>query len=106
MTATQNPHSDEFNVVSLADEHAEEAVTSLGQAKDTLETQALVAALCAMADATQALVAALCACAMADAILALGARVDALRETLNRELPDIGGAIVDAGTTIADAGQD
>lgn len=30
------------------------------------------------------------------ALLALGARTDALRETVNRELPDIGAAIFDA----------
>jgi hypothetical protein len=64
---------DEMNAVNLADEHAEEATSALMGKDITHEAAALVHAL-----------------------LALGARIDALRETLNRELPDIGAAMLEA----------
>lgn len=83
MTETEvrlaNAYTPEMNAVNLADEHADEAVAALNMAKAIEGARASVAALCSLADG----------------ILALRASVDALRETLNRELPDLGAAILE-----------
>jgi hypothetical protein len=69
MTTTARAHNaDEMTAVNLADEHVEEATGLL--AESTTSAAASTAAL-------------------VHALLALGARLDALRETLNRELPDM-----------------
>jgi phage gp46-like protein len=71
---------DEITAVSLADEYAEEAVESLRVSKAAEGIEALTAAVQSLAHG----------------VLALGARLDAQRETMNRELPDIGVAMLDA----------
>jgi phage gp46-like protein len=82
VTTVQMPASDraEITAVNLADEYAEEAVESLRVSKAAEGIEALTAAVQSLAHG----------------VLALGARVDALRETLNRELPDIGAAMLEA----------
>lgn len=83
MTTPALPATDyyraEMNAVNLGDDHVEEAVAALNKAKATIQTEAIVAALCSLADG----------------ILAIGAKLDALRETLNRELPEISAAIIE-----------
>lgn len=83
---TPPANKDEMTALNLADDYAEEAAASLGLAKS--------ADLAKLTEGARAMAAAMCA--TADALLALGARVDRLCEILNRELPDIGAAIVDA----------
>jgi hypothetical protein len=78
MTTPQS-NADEISAVNLADEFAD---TALMLRKST-DAEAIVSAL-----------------------LSLGAQVAALRETLNRELPDIGTAIYDAARETRLAGQD
>jgi hypothetical protein len=68
---------DEITAVNLADEHAEEATRLLGAAGVEHRDAAVVHAL-----------------------LSLGARIDALRETLNRELPDLGESILDIARNV------
>jgi hypothetical protein len=78
VTTTQIAPSnrDEVTAVNLA----EEAVESLRVSKGTGGIEALTAAVQSLAHG----------------VLALGARLDAQRETMNRELPDIGAAMLDA----------
>jgi hypothetical protein len=79
VTATQMPavNRDEITAVDLADGYADETLEALRIASANENTaQALTG--------------------IGYALLALGARIDALRETLNRELPDIGAAMLEA----------
>lgn len=60
----------EINAVNLADEYADEAIKEIRQGVTNAEAKAIT-----------------------NALLSLGARLDALRETLNRELPDLREAV-------------
>lgn len=69
---------DEMNAVNLADAHADKATAQIDTCRPGFET------------------------AVVYALLAIDARIDALRETLNRELPDIDGAMLDAAREMPD----
>jgi hypothetical protein len=81
VTPTQMPavNHDEMVAVDLAEMYADEALTKLHSAGDNLAT--------AMTG-------------VGFALLALGAQVGAVRETLNRELPDLGESILDVARNV------
>jgi uncharacterized protein YaiI (UPF0178 family) len=81
VTAVQMPpvNHDEMVAVDLADEYADEALAKLRSAGDNLATAMVGVGL---------------------ALLALSAQVSAVRETLNRELPDIGESILDVARNV------
>jgi hypothetical protein len=84
VTAVQMPpvNRDEITAVDLADGYADEALEALriASADENTAAQALAG--------------------IGYALLALGARIDAVRETLNRELPDIGESILDVARNV------
>jgi hypothetical protein len=74
---------DEITAVDLADGYADEALEALriASANENENTAQALAGI-------------------GYALLALGARVDAVRETLNRELPDLGESILDVARNV------
>jgi hypothetical protein len=83
VTATQMPavNRDEITAVDLADGYADEALEALRIASANENTAQALAGI-------------------GYALLALGARIDAVRETLNRELPDLGESILDVARNV------
>jgi hypothetical protein len=72
---------DEITAVDLADGYADEALEALRIASANENTAQALAGI-------------------GYALLALGARIDAVRETLNRELPDLGESILDVARNV------
>jgi hypothetical protein len=83
VTATQMPavNRDEITAVDLADGYSDEALEALRIASANENTAQALAGI-------------------GYALLALGARIDAVRETLNRELPDLGESILDVARNV------